>query len=346
MIALLAIVFTIIFGLVFGIPSWYYQRRGDIRAEEDSRATAEGTRLATESNRLTMWQLCKSEEEFQDTPTCVELMKSGPFNPEKRDVSRRISVPELEYSEASESLTSHHELLVHLLTRRLQLGRQLDDLHIEAEQSNHSDASQDAGIRMQLTYTANSISQSESHILTLLLLATSAKKVNEDLTSTNFQSKLGIPTSYPVPFNADIAGPSYILRLKGLAFLGTGRLRQDFTMLWRILTNLIENASEVRVSNLVVMKYYNLLLAATSGLVVYANPLRADDTLQVRVSGRAQAEPRSIRDCHHFAAPRCCVPNICQCGDGKIYKLGSTGNCGPPGDWIANSNSQFPGYCC
>ncbi|KAF7537819.1 hypothetical protein G7054_g3418 [Neopestalotiopsis clavispora] len=231
-----------------------------------------------------------------------------------------------------------------LLTRRLQLGRELDPLNNKAEQPNHLGNSPDAGVLKQFKDTDTSIMQLESHILNLLLLANSAKKVKEGLTPANPEIELGMPTSYPIPFNADIKGSRWILPFKDLVSLGIERLRQDFRGLWRILANLIENPLEVRVSSpigeihaapiisffytaylgallslhLLVMKYYNLLLAAASGLVVYTNPLRADDTLQVRDGGPAQAEPRSIRDCHHFAAPRCCVPNICQCGDASF----------------------------
>lgn len=60
-IALVAIVVTLLMTLIFGVPSWVYQRQGVIRAEADSLTAAEANRLAAESNRMTMWQLCKSE---------------------------------------------------------------------------------------------------------------------------------------------------------------------------------------------------------------------------------------------------------------------------------------------
>ncbi|KAK8128765.1 hypothetical protein PG984_009873 [Apiospora sp. TS-2023a] len=56
--------------------------------------------------------------------------------------------------------------------------------------------------------------------------------------------------------------------------------------------------------------------------------------------------------CNYFAAPRCCVPTVCQCRDGKIYQVNQDAvnagghGCDPPWGFLANSNIQFPGYCC
>ncbi|KAF7524410.1 hypothetical protein G7054_g11417 [Neopestalotiopsis clavispora] len=56
--------------------------------------------------------------------------------------------------------------------------------------------------------------------------------------------------------------------------------------------------------------------------------------------------------CNYFAAPRCCVPTVCQCANGWIYQVNqdkvnaSANGCDPPWGFIATSNSQFPGYCC
>jgi hypothetical protein len=158
-------------------------------------------------------------------------------------------VRELGFPNESELFISHHELLMHLLTRRLQLGRELDALNNKAEQTIHLGNSPDAGVLKQFEDTDNSIMQLESHILNLLLLANSAKEVKKGLTPANPESEFGMSTSYPIPFNADIKGSRWIFRLKDLVSSGIECLRQDFTGLWRILTNLIENPSDVRVSS-------------------------------------------------------------------------------------------------
>ncbi|OTA98603.1 hypothetical protein M426DRAFT_17237 [Hypoxylon sp. CI-4A] len=78
---------------------------------------------------------------------------------------------------------------------------------------------------------------------------------------------------------------------------------------------------------------------------------------QVLASPLAEAhteleERQTASGCNYFAAPRCCVPTVCQCRDAKIYQLNQDNlnaglhGCDPPWGIIANHNSQFPGYCC
>ncbi|KAI1173825.1 hypothetical protein F4777DRAFT_580588 [Nemania sp. FL0916] len=56
--------------------------------------------------------------------------------------------------------------------------------------------------------------------------------------------------------------------------------------------------------------------------------------------------------CYNFAAPHCCVPNVCQCDDGTIYLVNQDNvnkgldGCDPPWEYLAASNTEFPGYCC
>ncbi|KAI0397048.1 hypothetical protein F5Y17DRAFT_455440 [Xylariaceae sp. FL0594] len=65
-----------------------------------------------------------------------------------------------------------------------------------------------------------------------------------------------------------------------------------------------------------------------------------------------ELEPRNASGCNYFAAPRCCVPTVCQCANGHIYLVNQDNvnrgldGCDPPWGYIADSNSQFPGYCC
>ncbi|KAI5922253.1 hypothetical protein F4810DRAFT_289112 [Camillea tinctor] len=64
------------------------------------------------------------------------------------------------------------------------------------------------------------------------------------------------------------------------------------------------------------------------------------------------AERQTASGCLYFAAPRCCVPTVCQCANGWIYQLNQDNinrglhGCDPPWGFIVTSSSQFPGYCC
>ncbi|GAW18334.1 hypothetical protein ANO14919_078090 [Xylariales sp. No.14919] len=52
------------------------------------------------------------------------------------------------------------------------------------------------------------------------------------------------------------------------------------------------------------------------------------------------------------AAPRCCVPTVCQCANGWFYQINQDNinqglhGCDPPGGFIATSYPAIPGYCC
>ncbi|KAF9871945.1 hypothetical protein CkaCkLH20_10577 [Colletotrichum karsti] len=64
------------------------------------------------------------------------------------------------------------------------------------------------------------------------------------------------------------------------------------------------------------------------------------------------SERQTASGCNYFAAPRCCVPTVCQCANGAVYQVNQDNvnagrhGCDPPWGYIAASNSQFPGYCC
>ncbi|KAK2013593.1 hypothetical protein LZ32DRAFT_657928 [Colletotrichum eremochloae] len=63
-------------------------------------------------------------------------------------------------------------------------------------------------------------------------------------------------------------------------------------------------------------------------------------------------ERQTSSGCNYFAAPRCCVPAVCQCAGGDIYQINEANmnsgrhGCDPPWGYITDSNAHFPGYCC
>ncbi|KAI1371361.1 hypothetical protein F4677DRAFT_450477 [Hypoxylon crocopeplum] len=94
----------------------------------------------------------------------------------------------------------------------------------------------------------------------------------------------------------------------------------------------------------------SLFIAATS---VSASPLEVDAAVEIRAPEQGDIESRQTASgCNYFAAPRCCVPTICQCANGWVYQLNQDNmnrglhGCDPPWGFISKSNSQFPGYCC
>ncbi|GAP91505.1 hypothetical protein SAMD00023353_3101140 [Rosellinia necatrix] len=84
-----------------------------------------------------------------------------------------------------------------------------------------------------------------------------------------------------------------------------------------------------------------LLLAS----VIKATPVSNDPNNHLTLRQTASG-------CNYFAAPRCCVPTICQCANGWVYQLNQDNlnrglhGCDPPWGFIATSNAAFPGYCC
>ncbi|ETS73703.1 hypothetical protein PFICI_14649 [Pestalotiopsis fici W106-1] len=66
----------------------------------------------------------------------------------------------------------------------------------------------------------------------------------------------------------------------------------------------------------------------------------------------ALEERQTASGCYYFAAPRCCVPTVCQCVNGAIYQVNQDNvnagrhGCDPPWGYISANNAQFPGYCC
>ncbi|KAI6083744.1 hypothetical protein F4821DRAFT_244155 [Hypoxylon rubiginosum] len=67
---------------------------------------------------------------------------------------------------------------------------------------------------------------------------------------------------------------------------------------------------------------------------------------------RELEERQTASGCNYYAAPRCCVPTICQCANGAIYQLNQDNlnrglhGCDPPWGYLGASSGQFPGYCC
>ncbi|WYZ42005.1 hypothetical protein EsH8_V_000900 [Colletotrichum jinshuiense] len=78
--------------------------------------------------------------------------------------------------------------------------------------------------------------------------------------------------------------------------------------------------------------------------------VQATATPLAEVAGLTERQTAS--GCYYFAAPRCCVPTVCQCANGAVYQINQDNlnngrhGCDPPWGYIAGSNSQFPGYCC
>ncbi|GAP87901.2 hypothetical protein SAMD00023353_1601030 [Rosellinia necatrix] len=100
------------------------------------------------------------------------------------------------------------------------------------------------------------------------------------------------------------------------------------------------------------MKLSNLIssIALLAASVGQASPV-ANAPSEV-LPARELEERQTASGCNYFAAPRCCVPTVCQCSNGWIYQLNQDNlnnglhGCDPPWGFIAKSNSQFPGYCC
>ncbi|XXG95204.1 hypothetical protein Hte_001464 [Hypoxylon texense] len=102
------------------------------------------------------------------------------------------------------------------------------------------------------------------------------------------------------------------------------------------------------------MKSFQLLFSAALLVSIgNATPVanEAPEALLPRESTQLE-ERQTASGCNYFAAPRCCVPTVCQCANAAIYQLNQDNlnrglhGCDPPWGYIAAHNSQFPGYCC
>ncbi|KAK4209914.1 hypothetical protein QBC37DRAFT_485774 [Rhypophila decipiens] len=105
------------------------------------------------------------------------------------------------------------------------------------------------------------------------------------------------------------------------------------------------------------MKFLSTLLLSAMASMVTAVPVEEEAAVAARVpAAEAEAAELETRQtasgCIYFAAPRCCVPTVCQCANGWIYQINQDAmnagrhGCDPPWGFIATSNSRFPGYCC
>lgn len=129
------------------------------------------------------------QEELQNTNTCIKLMDSGPFAPEKRDIFLRKPVQELQFPLDFDEFTRHHEFLMRLLAKRSLLNQELSDLQNSEEQQSHSEDSPNRERREQFRRIANAILASEGRILALLSLMSSMKEVEDLSPATHEESK-------------------------------------------------------------------------------------------------------------------------------------------------------------
>lgn len=131
-------------------------------------------------------------------------MKSGPFSPGKRDVSREVSGQDFMPPEGFECFALHHELSMHLWTQRSELDRKLRTLHNFAEQPTCLKDPSGSHIHEQYRHIADSVLASECHILTLLCLLSWVKGAEEHPTLvTREESQCKIASSPSVKFQFD-----------------------------------------------------------------------------------------------------------------------------------------------
>ncbi|KAI1159294.1 hypothetical protein F5B18DRAFT_655805 [Nemania serpens] len=96
------------------------------------------------------------------------------------------------------------------------------------------------------------------------------------------------------------------------------------------------------------MRFTNLLPSA----FLLASVAKATPMANNQNEPSAMISRQTASGCNYFAAPRCCVPTVCQCANGWIYQLNQDNlnrglnGCDPPWGFIVTSSSVFPGYCC